>query len=488
MFIFKRTITHIVLTLFLLVITCGAKEKHFNTTTSKNYFPLKIGNSWEYIETSTDRFSRIKKVVGDTLLANGSTYFKVKAFYPANSIVSTIILDLLRKDTLGNVFIFENNQEHILYDFSKNINETYPAHWKGFYWQIKEKSQVHFWGSLYSKVTIALMDSLNKLHNSIAFVESYGLTDYEGYQGREKQDYKSAELWGAVISGKTERELVATHSKPDWQKYYPLAVGDKWIYKYSSSFIDTVTIEVKKDTTFSDGQTYKKLLRSYKLIQFHNNDCYFERADKMGNVYRIDANGTELQHPFISFSMRVGDTIPHYRNANEIRRLDNKLYDYWPVLGSNAYSLYYTAPNSVTTERAHFVKNIGLVHEVLEGSSRELISAYVNGKMYGDSNIVTSFKRDILPVQYDYKLNNWPNPFNGSTSIRFNLPKKAKVTLNIYNMLGKKMARLLENYVLSKGPHRIIWFGTEAAASGTYIINMMVDGVAVENKRIVLIK
>jgi hypothetical protein len=53
---------------------------------------------------------------------------------------------------------------------------------------------------------------------------------------------------------------------------------------------------------------------------------------------------------------------------------------------------------------------------------------------------------------------NYPNPFSNETTIRFTLGEKCKVRIEIYNMLGKRVS-ILENRVLPRGDHSIIWSG-----------------------------
>jgi hypothetical protein len=57
---------------------------------------------------------------------------------------------------------------------------------------------------------------------------------------------------------------------------------------------------------------------------------------------------------------------------------------------------------------------------------------------------------------------NYPNPFNSSTQILFKLPKADYVKLDIFDMLGRKVATLADGqYVASE--HRISWAGVSVA-------------------------
>ncbi len=71
-------------------------------------------------------------------------------------------------------------------------------------------------------------------------------------------------------------------------------------------------------------------------------------------------------------------------------------------------------------------------------------------------------------MQPDYV--NYPNPFNFSTTISFSLPQPQMITLEIYNLLGKKVKTLCQGV---KEEGRVIWDGRdwrgESLASGIYL-------------------
>ena len=64
-------------------------------------------------------------------------------------------------------------------------------------------------------------------------------------------------------------------------------------------------------------------------------------------------------------------------------------------------------------------------------------------------------------------MQNYPNPFNPSTSITYKLPSESYVKLNVYDMSGREVARLVDG-IKEKGSH-IIVFNASSLSSGIYI-------------------
>lgn len=62
---------------------------------------------------------------------------------------------------------------------------------------------------------------------------------------------------------------------------------------------------------------------------------------------------------------------------------------------------------------------------------------------------------------------NFPNPFNPSTTIKYNLPMKSNVLLKVYTILGEEAATLI-NEEKPAGTHNLEW-NAGSFASGVYV-------------------
>ena len=82
---------------------------------------------------------------------------------------------------------------------------------------------------------------------------------------------------------------------------------------------------------------------------------------------------------------------------------------------------------------------------------------------------------------------NYPNPFNPATSIQFALPASEKVTLRVFDLLGRPVATLLDGQSMAAGTHTVQFDGSNLA-SGHYIYRLEAGGVYVESKWMVLVK
>ncbi|MCP4632913.1 MAG: T9SS type A sorting domain-containing protein [candidate division Zixibacteria bacterium] len=133
-------------------------------------------------------------------------------------------------------------------------------------------------------------------------------------------------------------------------------------------------------------------------------------------------------------------------------------------------------PNFVIAEDSfQFIVDVGV-----EGSNEWLVTGF--GKQIpGDG---------YVPSTTGINVKAYPNPFNASTTIEFDLPRPSQVTVTVYNLLGENIRSLVDGDE-STGKHAIIWDGKDASgkpvASGVYFYRFEVSDHS-ETKKMLLLK
>ncbi len=104
-----------------------------------------------------------------------------------------------------------------------------------------------------------------------------------------------------------------------------------------------------------------------------------------------------------------------------------------------------------------------------------------------DEIITTSVdKEEIANLPETFELTqNYPNPFNPSTSISFSLPRSGRVSLKVYDVIGREIGVLFDGEKTA-GVHSVV-FDAGEIASGMYFYRIEYDGTAV-TKRMMLVK
>jgi len=107
-------------------------------------------------------------------------------------------------------------------------------------------------------------------------------------------------------------------------------------------------------------------------------------------------------------------------------------------------------------------------------TATDIHSVTVGGPAFNVSKTEKAVSLKAVPEELTLS-NNYPNPFNPVTSIRFGLPKDSKVTITIYSTTGERVVTLVDGR-LSAGYHQVQWDGTNAAgipvASGVYVYEL----------------
>ncbi len=129
-----------------------------------------------------------------------------------------------------------------------------------------------------------------------------------------------------------------------------------------------------------------------------------------------------------------------------------------------------------------------LAHVTVENGAE----AKIQGVVLNETALIGSLallSQGTVPTTY-YLANNYPNPFNPTTSIAFSLPTASDIKLAVYNVLGQHVATLASG-TYEAGTYRIDWNGTDDAgvkvSSGIYLYRLE-TAQFVETKKMMLLK
>ena len=118
------------------------------------------------------------------------------------------------------------------------------------------------------------------------------------------------------------------------------------------------------------------------------------------------------------------------------------------------------------------LKHLYAMHQMLHATFDQLLNA--TGM---ESGVINADGFRLMP--------NYPNPFNGQTTIRYYLPQKVHVLFRVFNMLGNLVA-IPVNAVQQKGWHALR-FNASNLSSGVYYVSLQAGRVNL-NRRITLLK
>ncbi len=135
----------------------------------------------------------------------------------------------------------------------------------------------------------------------------------------------------------------------------------------------------------------------------------------------------------------------------------------------HSYSYTDVAPAGVIHYRLEQIDLDGSVHY-----SESVQATILTGTAEGNA----------LPKEYSLR-QNYPNPFNPSTIIKYELPTESRVSLEVFNLIGQKVATVVEG-VKPAGSHEVS-FNASGLTSGVYMYKLSA-GNQVFTKKMVLMK
>ena len=457
-----------------LRLSSNAANKALNT----DYYPNNIGDFWEYIVKDTTtlfnqfyalNFSITREVLSDSLMSNGRTYKQIKWENIANSVDYFPWYEYQRVDSTGSVFIYYDNKDFLLFDFNLAVGQTYTAHISNHSWKINDKYNVIGFGDTVVATDFELYESGTILKEIYTVAEKFGIIYY--VKNINEYAIPAGNFWGAVLSGTTYGRMIAKKQTVDWSEFYPLHVGDYWIYEGQSGSIPTVSSKrIILDTVLSDGNLYYK---SFNIEHTFGYTSYaYERIDSLGRIFHWDYWNNEFYNN-VTLSVILGDTITAKDLPNSVWRMDYKI---------DSLLKRFLYPDLIFNGE-YYTKGIGLSEWTIEGGWGVIKGASINGTLIGDTTL-TSIK-DVVIKELNFKLyQNYPNPFNSETFIRFFIDRTSYVSIIVYDILGNEVKNLVDK-VCSVGTYNVS-FNAQNISNGIYFYVFRAEGYSICKKLILL--
>ncbi len=330
---------------------------------------------------------------------------------------------------------------------------------------VANKYNIVGFGDTLSAIDFNLLENGITLRETYTLVENFGLTYYRKNIGG--YNLPEGNFWGAVINGDEFGTLIVNKQQVDWSEYYPLHIGDYWVYEGESGSIPFVeTHRITGDTIMPDGNTY-----------FIKDSIILERLDSAGRLFVWSDNNLSgvLNYKFTDI---LGDTAINFNIGNSFWRLDNKFYN------NNRYEIYRFLYPDLIYYGQYFDQGLGLYEWTIEGGYGILKGAYIDGTLYGDTTVTSLSENSNYTPDRFILYPNYPNPFNSITNISFYLPVSSNVQLIIYNMLGEQV-KISSNKFYNYGFHSVI-LNANNMSTGVYICVLNTDKKRVSKKMVLL--
>lgn len=259
------------------------------------------------------------------------------------------------------------------------------------------------------------------------------------------------------------------------ESFFPSQIGNIWRYQQGPFATQTTLMR----DSLHDG---------FRFLFYDDSNIPSYEIDSMLNVIALPNQGAyeALQYKLKAQigEIWISQDTTSERSLRTVARVDDI---YWgTVLGFVTQIKrigYYRQSVTDTTNFNFWVRDdylaagFGFYLRIVDASQTpdvELIGCIINGKKYGTVLSVSNNSKDSFLSSFILNPA-FPNPFNPSTTVSYELPKNTFVNLRVFDMLGKEIT-ILANEEQQKGYHQIR-FTPQNISSGIFLIRMTAGNI-----------
>ena len=275
------------------------------------------------------------------------------------------------------------------------------------------------------------------------------------------------------------------------QDFFPLEVGNYWQFKISHWTSGSgITynynyMEVLKDTSFSDSGVIFKKIKHILFYEWFDEYIYLRYDTTLNSIMMYDIDH-DTETIFIDNNASLLDCWENTRLSSVCITDENSLNLFDLETNYKTYRWgtgWFNASISLANVYGPVIVGHDESYVLSTIDSALLIYAKINGIEYGQFVNVAD-ENAHLPKEF-YLSQNYPNPFNPSTKISYQLPNAGNVTLKAFDVLGREVATLDDEYK-NAGRYEIE-FNASNLPSGVYFYQLKA-GNYLETKKMMLLK
>lgn len=282
---------------------------------------------------------------------------------------------------------------------------------------------------------------------------------------------------------------------------FPYSVGDIWVYELcESSFCeDEIRFEAIDDSTDNEGTRHitTEFIRTSSVRTSVTTGEKLFSIDTIGNVYT--SRWMNVEAPALIFNdtlsvdeewLVASETDPTWKATKikiEVPEPSTKV-----IFGDTVtvVRVFYEIEDSLEGKFSDWAEGWGIIREIpLEpGLETRIKGVYKSGTLYGDTTQVSVSINELSTHTPKHAAlhQNFPNPFNPSTTISFTLQNPSTVSLVVYDMIGRKISKLIDNKLMPTGRHKFQW-DANTVNSGIYLYRLKTEETEI-TKSMTLIK